>query len=124
VTFVESDPKTAQLLRRNLTACQLLETADIYQGKVDGFLDSPNMWNGPYDVVFADPPYAAGHEVELLRQAWATGLIAEDGLMVIEQDAKAQLPETIEHALLRRRYLYGDTTLWLYGPTHSGAAAP
>jgi hypothetical protein len=39
---------------------------------------------------------------------------------VIEQHAKVDLPASLEHAVLIRRYVYGDTALFLYGPAAQG----
>jgi hypothetical protein len=43
--------------------------------------------------------------------------------MVIEQDSKTNLPASIDHAVLVRRYVYGDTALFLYGPAKTKATA-
>jgi hypothetical protein len=37
--------------------------------------------------------------------------------MVIEQDARAKLPTGTDRATLIRRYDYGDTALFMYGPS-------
>ncbi|MBA5867006.1 MAG: 16S rRNA (guanine(966)-N(2))-methyltransferase RsmD [Nitrospira sp. CR1.3] len=116
VTFVESSPEAARLLRKNLTVCRLMEQADVRIGPTQEFLARRDWWNGPYDVVFADPPYAEIREVDQLRSVWTTELLAADGVMVIEQNAKAELPASLDRAVLVRRYVYGDTALLLYGP--------
>jgi len=115
VTFVESDPKALQLLRENLLTCQLLDRAQVRVGQTAAFLDRKDWWNGPYDVVFADPPYAALDELDILIHAWRPGLLSEHAAIIIEQDSRAELPGSIDHATLVRRYLYGDTALYLYG---------
>src|SRR5437868_12996059 len=63
VTFVESDPKTVQLLQNNLQTCQLLNHARIHMGRTSDFLERKDWWDGPYDVLFADPPYTALDEI-------------------------------------------------------------
>lgn len=123
VTFVESDPKAVQLLRKNLRTCQLLDRAQVRLGQTAVFLDQKDWWGGPYDVLFADPPYAAPDELDVLIQAWRPGLLSEHAAMMIEQDSRTELPVSINHAALVRRYLYGDTALYLYGVTTSAAVA-
>jgi len=115
VTFVESDPTAVQLLQKNLQTCQLLNHAQIHVGQASAFLQRNDWWGGPYDVLFADPPYAALDEVDILIQAWKPGLLSEHAAMMIEQDSRATLPASIDHATLLRRYQYGDTALYLYG---------
>ena len=116
VTFVESDPKAVQVMRRNLTTCGLLDRAELRMGPTQTFFKRPQWWSGPYDVLFADPPYTAKEAVDLVLESWEIGLLAEDAVMVIEQDARAKLPTATDRATLIRRYAYGDTALFLYGP--------
>ena len=124
VTFVESDPKAVQVLRKNLTVCGLLEQAEVRAGLAQTFFKRPQWSNGPYDIVFADPPYAATEPVDLVLESWEIGLLAEDAVMVIEQDVRATLPIATDRANLIRRYDYGDSALFLYGPaTQHGAAS-
>ena len=115
VTFVESDPKAVRLLRRNLQICQLLDRVQIRIEKTATFLDQKECWDGPYDVLFADPPYAALDELEVMMHSWRPGLFSEHATMIFEQDSRTKLPATIDHASLLRRYVYGDTALYLYG---------
>src|SRR6478672_4495986 len=105
VTFVESDPKVVQV-RPTQT-----------------FLRQPQSWDGPYDVLFADPPYADGEAVELVLRSWHLGLLSSEALMIIEQDARAHMPAETDRARLMRRYDYGDTALFLYGQAPSGSAS-
>lgn len=123
VTFVESDPKAVQVMRKNFTACGLLDQAELRVGLTKTFLQRPQWWNGPYDVLFADPPYAAKEAAELVLGSWGIGLLAEDAVMVIEQDARAELPTATDRATLIRRYDYGDTALFLYGPAKQDESA-
>jgi len=124
VTFVESDPKALQLLQKNLRTCQLLDRAQVRVGQAAAFLERKDWWGGPYDVLFADPPYAALDELDILIHAWRPGLLSEHAAMIIEQDSRTELPASIDHAALVRRYVYGDTALYLYGlsPTESTAS--
>lgn len=115
VTFVESDPKAVQLLQKNLQACQLLDRAHVCVGRTATFLERKDWWRGPYDVLFADPPYAAMDELEILTHAWKPGLFSEHATVIIEHDSRTLLPASIDHAALVRRYVYGDTALYVYG---------
>jgi len=123
VTFVESDPKAVQLLQKNLRTCQLLDRAQVRVGKAAAFLERKDRWAGPYDVLFADPPYDALDELEVLTHAWKPGLLSEHAAMIIEHDSRTKLPALIDHAALVRRYLYGDTALYLYGLSASESTA-
>jgi 16S rRNA (guanine(966)-N(2))-methyltransferase RsmD len=115
VTFVESDPESVQLLRKNLMTCQLLDRSQILTERTATFLDRKDWWGEPYDILFADPPYADLDELDIIIHAWRPGLLSERATVIIEQDAHAELPPSIGPAALVRRYQYGDTALFLYG---------
>ncbi len=122
VTFVESDPTAVKLLQKNLQACQLQDRAKVYITQAATFLARQDWWDGPYDILFADPPYAALDEWEILTHAWRPGLLPEEAIMIIEQDSRATLPNSIAHAILARRYVYGDTALYRYRLSPSNMA--
>jgi 16S rRNA (guanine966-N2)-methyltransferase len=127
VTFVESDPTAVQIMRKNLTVCGILDHADVRMAPIQTFLRQPRSWNGPYDVLFADPPYADRKAVDLVLGSWHLELLSSEAVMVIEQDIRAELPAKTDYARLLRRYDYGDTALFLYGKgldTASGGLAP
>jgi 16S rRNA (guanine966-N2)-methyltransferase len=122
VTFVESHLTAVQLLRKNLSLCRLSDQAHVRIGRTEVFLERRDWWTEPYDVIFADPPYAETQEIAVLQRAWATRLLSPDAVMVIEKDAKVELPTSLDRAVLIKRYIYGDTALFLYGSAKGGAA--
>jgi 16S rRNA G966 N2-methylase RsmD len=88
---------------------------------VNQFLRRPDQWNGPYDIVFADPPYAIAQELELLfSDAAIDHLFASDSWLVVEHAERTTLPNHLGRSVFLRRYHYGDTALSIFsfsGPT-------
>ena len=123
VTFVESDLRAVQLLQKNLQTCQLFDRAQVRVAQAAAFLERKDWWGGPYDVLFGDPPYAAPDELDILIHAWRPGLLSEHAAVMIEHDSRTKLPTSIDHAALVRRYIYGDTALYLYGVSTSASVA-
>jgi 16S rRNA (guanine(966)-N(2))-methyltransferase RsmD len=123
VTFVESDLKALQLLQKNLRTCQLLDRGQIRAEQAAAFLDRKECWGGPYDFLFADPPYASLDALDTLIHVWRPGLLSEHAAVIIEHDSRTELPASIDHATLVRRYLYGDTALYLYSMSTSESTA-
>lgn len=117
VTFVESDPDAVKLMQKNLKACQLTNRADVRAGAAQIFFQHPEWWQGPYDLLFADPPYADVSAVDLVLRAWRLDLMSPDGRIIIEQAARQELPAVADGGKLIRRYAYGDTALFVFGPT-------
>jgi 16S rRNA (guanine966-N2)-methyltransferase len=111
--FVESDNRAAALIRQNARTLNL-NGARVRAERVQKVVG--NAPDAPYDLVFADPPYAF-EPAELdatLASLAANGWLAEGGIVVLERRRDA--PEPVwpvplkTHAYKR----YGDTALW-YG---------
>jgi 16S rRNA (guanine966-N2)-methyltransferase len=115
VTCVESGIETLQLLRQNMKDCGVAHQMTVYARTVKQFLNRPEQWEGPYDIVFADPPYAIVQELEsLLTQTVTECLFAADSWLVVEHSQKTTLPLSLGATAYVRRYHYGDTALSLY----------
>ncbi len=115
VTCVESNTDALKLLHRNITDCRMTDYMVVYAQTVQQFLRRPEQWNGPYDIVFADPPYAAAHELEsLFSNLDEPRLFAPDSWLVIEHAEKTTLPSDLGHSAFLRRYSYGDTALSIF----------
>jgi len=76
-TFVESDAKTATIIRRN--AEKLGASAQILDSSA---LALPR--SQPFDLIFADPPYAAGAGSAVVRAVEGAGWLAPGGWMSVE----------------------------------------
>ncbi len=120
-TFVESSAEGLKLLRQNVLGCRMGHQMTVQAKTVKQFLDRPDQWRGPYDIVFADPPYAIAQELESLFDDAATDrLFASDSWLVVEHAVKTILPTHLGRSAFLRQYHYGDTTLSLF--SFSGAA--
>ncbi|GAB3222251.1 16S rRNA (guanine(966)-N(2))-methyltransferase RsmD [Glycomyces halotolerans] len=108
--FVESHAVTAKLLRRNV-ADMAVEEAHVICAPVEKVVTNPPA--EPYDIVFADPPYAVTDEAvaSLLKSLVAYDWLAPDADVVIERsgkDAAVHWPAEIAEDRVRR---YGTTAL-------------
>lgn len=119
VTSVEVDSEALKLLRQNIEICRIGDTCSLRPHAVEEFLCNPSQWSGPYDIVFADPPYADALELStLLADPVSDRLFADDAWLVIEHATRTTLPVSLGGTQFLRRYRYGDTTLSLYsGPS-------
>jgi 16S rRNA (guanine(966)-N(2))-methyltransferase RsmD len=120
VTCVESETEALKLLRRNVMDCGIADHMTIYAHQVQHFLDRPDRWEGPYQLIFADPPYAMTHEFTALLSGTVTNrLCADDAWLIIEHANKTSLPSSLGCAHRARYYRYGDTALSLYSISHA-----
>jgi len=81
---------------------------------VQQFLFRPELWTGPYDIVFADPPYDATYELEGIFKNVTTALTTPDAWLVVEHASKMVLPQQLGLSSFTRRYVYGDTALSIF----------
>ena len=115
VTSVESDRNALKLLQQNLHLCQIGHELTVRPQTVERFLRHPDQWNGPYDIVFADPPYTETSKLSVLFGAPVTdALFATDVWLVVEHATKTVVPMILGSTSFQRQYRYGDTTLSFY----------
>ncbi len=81
-TFVDNDRNAVASIQRNIAAFGAGERADIRAQGVEHAPPPPR----PFDVVFMDPPYAAGLAEMTLGRICNSGWIAPGGLVSLETD--------------------------------------
>ncbi|WP_405094794.1 16S rRNA (guanine(966)-N(2))-methyltransferase RsmD [Micromonospora sp. NBC_01412] len=115
VLLVESDPRAARVVRENIAALRAAPAARLVTGRVATVL-AAGPDGGPYDVVFADPPYAVPDaEVTALLAALVDGdWLAADALVVVERSSRTGPVAWVQGVTGERSRRYGETTLW-YG---------
>ena len=79
VTFIENDPKAVAAIRRNTATLAASERVQI--GARSALALPPSE---PFDLVFADPPYAAGSGNAAAAAVMAAGWLAAGGWLAIE----------------------------------------
>jgi len=114
VTFVESDRGACEVLRHNIETVGLPGT-DLHRRQAATFLVAGGA-DEPFDLVFADPPYAFGEQPlgVLLGILAEPPWLSSDAVVVVERSARGpepQWPEGIEAVKQKR---YGEGVLW-YG---------
>lgn len=118
VCAVEKHAGTCAVLRRNLLALAG-DFPDARARGIRGNALEPAGYaaHGPFDLVFADPPYASGQEAgtlpRLLRALAESGVLAPGALLVYEQPARAAAVADSAWELLRERDS-GDSRWLLY----------
>lgn len=113
VLLVESAPRVAPVLRRNARQVGL-DGVQVRAGKVELVVCAPA--DEPYDVVFADPPYATSDATLLavLGKLGVRGWVRDGSLVVLERSSRDPAwTWPAGYAGFRSRR-YGDSTLW-YG---------
>ncbi len=113
VLLVEADQRAARVARDNVATLGAGGAVRVVADKVERVVrGAPGE---PYDVVFADPPYAlADDRVTELLAALAGGWLAPDAVVVVERSTRSAPPVWVEGLTPLTSRRYGETTLW-YG---------
>ena len=81
-TFVEKDPAALAAIRANLAALKAVDRADVLASSATKLAPAQ-----PFDVIFADPPYAPGSGTAVVQAVAAAGWLASGGWLAIETEA-------------------------------------
>lgn len=104
--FVDDGRKAGQLIRQN--ADMLRISGEVSLTKRDA-LKLPACSGAPFDLVFLDPPYGKSLGEKVLCVALGGGWLAEDALIIWEENAEQIAPAGFMMLDARR---YGDT--WVH----------
>jgi 16S rRNA (guanine966-N2)-methyltransferase len=111
-TFVESGRQALAALRQNLAALGLEGAARVVALPVERAVTT--LPAEAYDLVLADPPYAAiGAVPRVIEALLRAGALAPDGRVVVEHAARDAAPP-VAGLVARPTRTYGDTALTLY----------
>lgn len=109
-TFVESDRRTAALIGDNLRE---LDVADRARVITRDALKMVGETEETFDLILADPPYAAAIFDRLVHDVFARGLVREHGLFLLEHSSTMQPRQAPGSSIVANR-TFGDTAITLY----------
>jgi 16S rRNA (guanine966-N2)-methyltransferase len=105
--FVERDPDAARTIERNLDKLGLRAT--VLQRDAVQVLSAETR---KYDLVLVDPPYDMYADLEPKLARYLPSVLAEDGVLVVETDARTQPELPLEERTSRK---YGSVRVTVYG---------
>jgi 16S rRNA (guanine966-N2)-methyltransferase len=117
-TFVDLSRGMCALIEANL---QTVGTADGEVEVVSAPASEALQWRAkkkgePLDIIFYDPPYETDYEGVLdYIGEYAAGLLAEDGVVIVEHHRKNDLKEEFGRLKRYRAVKQGDSCLSFYG---------
>jgi 16S rRNA (guanine966-N2)-methyltransferase len=110
--FVEQDRDAARIIDSNLRGTDLVDRARVHVAPIEVAL---GRLDGPFDVVFADPPYADAAALQSAVALLARPVLLEStSVVVLEQPTTDQPPETVGVLPLANTRHHGRTRISLY----------
>ena len=109
--FAERRPDAVKLIRENLRLTELEDRARVVAGDSMEYLKSIRE---PFDIIFLDPPYAAGLLEPAIAHIAKFDILAPHGIIAAEHPAARVLPALAPPYRLHRTYRYGKIALTLY----------
>jgi len=109
--FVDRRADAVKLIRDNLKTTELTENARVVAG------DSMEYLKGlreKFDIIFLDPPYAAGLLEEAISYIAEFDILSPHGIIVAEHPVEKALPAVKAPYRLHRTYRYGKIALTIY----------
>jgi len=108
--FVESDPDAVRTIEKNLDRLRLTG-ARVVRGDAVWTIAREASSGAKYDLVLVDPPYGMLTEIQPRLARHLPPLLAPDGLVVVETDARVE-PELPLPMRTSRKYGHTRVTLF------------
>ena len=129
-TFVERDRQAVECIRENLAKTRLAAGAEVVGVDVFTFCQRQRdrVPLPAYDLIFADPPYLTkeqpvDHALRLLTDAGPSGLLAPDGIFVLEKTPLSPLGDALAGWQVIRQKRYGISEV-VFLTRHTGTVEP
>lgn len=109
--LVERDRRAQAIIRENIA---MTKEADKFQLLAMEARQALNSVEGPFDLVFLDPPYAEQEIEDVITELCRRDLLADDVMVVCETDKAVSLPEEIAELGIWKEKLYGISKVTVY----------
>lgn len=111
--LVDQGADAARLVPANLKTCDLQERGSFIRADVLQAL--PRMrGDGPFDLIFLDPPYGQGLVPQVVAAIDDLDLLADGGLVCAESDCKDEVPDVVGGLQRIGMRHYGTTAIHLF----------
>jgi 16S rRNA (guanine966-N2)-methyltransferase len=113
VTFVEKNPKSLDIIRKNITKLKIPNAYSIVAKDVIKFLAQYD--DAAFDVIFADPPFTEEMADEVMLAGAQSKAFGEQTIMAIESAKREKIADEYPNSvILVDRRIFGDKTLSFY----------
>lgn len=112
--LIEESPRSAAVIRDNLSRLQLSERAQVWIAPVARSLTKLAKSGESFDLIFLDPPYDKGLVTMSLKKLAQCDLLGASGRVVVEHSAREEVKSRYDSLVLNDQRRYGDTLLTFF----------
>ncbi|MPN30137.1 hypothetical protein SDC9_177595 [bioreactor metagenome] len=98
---------------------KILDVVEIYNTDYKNAIDKFALNNRKFDIIFIDPPYSKGIAQDALDRIEKSGIIADEGTVIVEHEEKDAMPDHKGKLILTDQRKYGGTKLSFYSCNNS-----
>lgn len=109
VVFIDNDPTTLAVLKRNLRSCNLEDRATVIKWDIKRNLNCLKSFSLSFDLVFMDPPYNKNLIQPALSNLFQCQSLLDRACIVIEHSVLEPISDNIVGFSLVDRRQYGKT---------------
>ena len=107
--FVDNSRASINLVKKNLEITGLENSAKVIQSDFSSFAA---MSRDVFDIVFLDPPYAAGMLTDAIKSVLP--LMSDYGMIICEYPPEVEIPNEVGGFSVYRTYRYGKINVAIY----------
>jgi len=111
--LVDPSAQSAEIITENVEACGMNDRVILFKMPAGTFIAKP-AFQGPFDLIFLDPPYNKNFIVPTLNGIVKNGLLAKQGVICIESAREDPIPDDLPGLMLLSRREYGSTSVSFY----------
>ena len=111
VVFVDGNPKAITLIKKNIESC-LASGASVHKQDAFDAIKTFSRLERRFDLIFVDPPYAAGLLDDLIEAIDVSGILNDDGVIIAESSKRAPLARHLKRLDIFDERRYGDTVIY------------
>jgi len=117
--FAETEPKARAAIRANIEKMKLSEDTRLHRYDATKLKIAPGNMRGKFTHIFIDPPYNKGLWKPVLRRLSQQNLLAENGVIIMEESVEAEL-EPIGYEILEDKEWGAARVLFLKPKVNQG----
>ena len=116
-SLIDQSQRAAKMIRENLRALGFSRRAHVRVMPVSRAIRALAGGERKFDLVFVDPPYDKGWVGKVVEAIAREGLLAQDGVLIVEHSSKETAQERYGPLELRDQRCYGSTRLSFFENT-------